>query len=164
VNCHSNIIFVLNIIGSLKNKGVEIKTMSKIKSKTLKHIIISQLIILFFFLAMTISNEALDLPHYVFGDSPTSFQQRIGEVVIELVVISVIMIAEIFLIKRFYQRIRVLEGFLPICANCKQIRNDDRWEQIEKYISDHSLAQFSHSICPDCMKKLYPELVDTKIE
>jgi hypothetical protein len=132
--------------------------MFKIKNKTLKHVVISQLTILFLFLSMTISNEVLDLPHYIFGDLPTSFQQRTGEVVIELVIITIIMIAEIFLIKKFYQRIRVLEGFLPICANCKQIRHEDRWEQIEKYISDHSLAQFSHSICPDCMKKLYPDV------
>jgi hypothetical protein len=134
--------------------------MFKIKSKTLKYVVISQLIILLVLLAMTISNEILDLPHYIFGDSPTSFPQRIGEVIIELVIISIIMIVEIFLVKKFYQRIRVLEGFLPICANCKQIRHDDRWEQIEKYISDHSLAQFSHSICPDCMKELYPEFCD----
>ena len=139
---------------------IETKTMFKTKSKTLKHVVISQLIILFLFLAMTISNEVLDLPHYIFGDSPTSFQQRTGEIVIELVIISIIVIVEIFLIKKFYQRIRMLEGFLPICSNCKQIRHDNRWEEIEKYISDHSLAQFSHSICPDCMKKLYPEFGD----
>ena len=131
--------------------------MFKIKSKTLKIIIISQLTILFVLFFMTISNEVLDLPHYIFGDTPTSFGQREGEIVIEFVIILVVMIAEIILIKKFYKRIRVLEGFLPICANCKQIRHDDRWEQIEKYISDHSLAQFTHSICPDCAKKLYPE-------
>ena len=131
--------------------------MFKIKSKTLKHVVLLQLVVLFLFLAMTLSNEVLDLPHYVFGDSPTSSQQRMGEVIIELSIISIIMIVEVFLIRKFYQRIRVLEGFLPICANCKQIRHEDRWEQIEKYIADHSLAQFSHSICPDCMKKIYPE-------
>lgn len=132
--------------------------MFKIKSKTVKHIIISQLAILLLLFFMTLSNEILDLPHYIFGDTTTSFQQRAGEVTIELIIILIIMIVEIIIMKKFVQRIRILEGFLPICANCKQIRNDDRWEQIEKYISDHSLAKFSHSICPDCVKKLYPEL------
>ena len=136
--------------------------MLKFKSKTLKLIIISQLAILFVLFFMTISNEVLDLPHYIFGDAPTSFQQRSGEVFIEIAIISIIVIAEVFLITKFYKRIRVLEGFLPICANCKQIRHDNRWEQIEKYIQEHSLAQFSHSICPDCLKKLYPNLYKNK--
>jgi hypothetical protein len=118
---------------------------------------ISQLTILFLFIAMTICNEIFDLPHLFFGDKPTSFEQRIGEVTIELAILTIIMIVEILLIKRLYQRIKILEGFLPICANCKKIRHEESWDQIEKYISDHSLAQFSHSICPDCMKKLYPE-------
>ena len=136
--------------------------MLKLKSKTLRLIIVSQLTILFVLFFMTISNEVLDLPHYIFGDAPTSFQQRSGEVFVEIAIITIIMIAEVFLISKFYKRIRVLEGFLPICANCKQIRHDNRWEQIEKYIEDHSLAQFSHSICPDCLKKLYPDLYKNK--
>ncbi|MFT5702405.1 MAG: PAS domain S-box-containing protein [Desulforhopalus sp.] len=56
--------------------------------------------------------------------------------------------------------IKVLRGFIPICASCKQIRDDKGyWSQVEKYISEHSKAQFSHSICPDCATKLYPEFV-----
>ena len=52
-----------------------------------------------------------------------------------------------------------LSGLLPICANCKKIR-DDRgyWQQLEMYIGDHSEATFSHSLCPECIKKLYPEM------
>ena len=58
-------------------------------------------------------------------------------------------------------KIRMLSGLLPICSSCKKIR-DDRgyWEQIEVYIKDHSEADFSHSICPECTEKLYPELKD----
>jgi PAS domain S-box-containing protein len=56
------------------------------------------------------------------------------------------------------EEIKTLKGILPICASCKKIRNDKGyWEQIEAYISDHSDAEFSHSICPDCIKKLYPD-------
>jgi hypothetical protein len=52
-----------------------------------------------------------------------------------------------------------LQGLFPICANCKNIRDDAGfWQKIEKYIQDHSDAKFSHSICPDCIKKLYPEM------
>jgi len=55
--------------------------------------------------------------------------------------------------------IKVLRGFLPICASCKKIRDDQgRWNQIESYISDRSEAKFSHGICPECAKTLYPEI------
>jgi ligand-binding sensor domain-containing protein len=55
-------------------------------------------------------------------------------------------------------QIKVLRGLLPICAQCKKIRNDEGlFIQIESYIREHSHAEFSHSICPDCMAKLYPE-------
>ncbi|NTW77429.1 MAG: PAS domain S-box protein [Syntrophaceae bacterium] len=56
-------------------------------------------------------------------------------------------------------KIKTLSGMLPICASCKKIRDDNGyWNQIESYIKDHSEAEFSHSICPDCAKRLYPEL------
>jgi len=55
-------------------------------------------------------------------------------------------------------QVRKLSGMLPICASCKKIRDDKGyWTQIEAYIRDHSEAEFSHGICPECMKKLYPE-------
>jgi hypothetical protein len=47
---------------------------------------------------------------------------------------------------------------VPICASCKKIRDDKGyWNQVEKYVSEHSEAKFSHGICPECLKKLYPE-------
>ncbi len=55
--------------------------------------------------------------------------------------------------------VKKLSGFLPICSSCKKIRDDEGyWNQIESYIRDHSEAEFSHSICPECVKKLYPDL------
>jgi hypothetical protein len=56
-------------------------------------------------------------------------------------------------------KVKLLSGFLPICASCKKIRDDKGyWNQIESYIRDHSEAEFSHGICPECAEKLYPEL------
>jgi hypothetical protein len=56
------------------------------------------------------------------------------------------------------EELKILRGYLPICAACKKIRNDaGYWTQIEAYIRDHSEANFTHSICPECSKKLYPE-------
>ena len=58
-----------------------------------------------------------------------------------------------------HDSIKTLEGLLPICANCKNIRDDDGyWQQVEVYIRNNSEAEFSHSICPTCARKLYPEL------
>jgi hypothetical protein len=55
--------------------------------------------------------------------------------------------------------VKTLAGLLPICSSCKKIRDDQGyWTQIESYIHKHSDAQFSHGICPDCAKKLYPEI------
>jgi len=59
--------------------------------------------------------------------------------------------------------IKALSGLLPICSNCKKIRNDDGyWEQVEVYVRDHSEAEFSHGICPECVKELYPEFKGKK--
>jgi hypothetical protein len=58
-------------------------------------------------------------------------------------------------------RVKTLSGLLPICSSCKKIR-DDRgyWTQVEGYITEHTQAQFSHGICPDCLTKLYPEYAE----
>ena len=54
--------------------------------------------------------------------------------------------------------VKLLSGLVPICASCKKIRDDQGyWTQIESYIQDRSDAKFSHSICPDCAQKLYPQ-------
>jgi CRP-like cAMP-binding protein len=54
---------------------------------------------------------------------------------------------------------KTLGSSLPICGSCKKIREDDgSWKQIEDYISDHSETEFSHGLCPECIKLLYPDL------
>lgn len=60
-------------------------------------------------------------------------------------------------------KVKLLSGYLPICASCKKIR-DDRgyWQEVESYINNHSEATFSHGICPDCIHKLYPEISENK--
>ncbi len=61
-------------------------------------------------------------------------------------------------IREALSKIKTLSGLLPICSSCKKIRNDrGYWEHIEIYIRDHSEADFTHGICPECAEKLYPE-------
>lgn len=58
-------------------------------------------------------------------------------------------------------QIKTLRGLLPICARCHKIRDDQQvWQRLEQYVVEHSDAKFSHSICPECAKSLYPELYD----
>ena len=66
-------------------------------------------------------------------------------------------------LKDALNEVKTLSGLLPICASCKKIRDDNGyWNQIEAYIGDRSEAEFSHSICPECFKKLYPEIAKEK--
>lgn len=58
-------------------------------------------------------------------------------------------------------QVKKLSGMLPICSSCKKIRDDSGyWRQVEEYVRDHSEAEFTHSICPDCLRRLYPEIAD----
>jgi PAS domain S-box-containing protein len=62
-------------------------------------------------------------------------------------------------LKAALSNIKVLRGLLPICAGCKKIRdNDGYWQQVEHYISAHTNADFTHALCDDCTKELYPEI------
>lgn len=57
--------------------------------------------------------------------------------------------------------VKTLQGILPICSYCQKIRNDDQvWDRMEKYLSDHTDVQLSHGVCPECMKKHYPKYCD----
>jgi DNA-binding response OmpR family regulator len=59
--------------------------------------------------------------------------------------------------------IKTLRGIVPICASCKKIRDDAGfWQQVDVYVRDHTEAEFSHGICPECMKKLYPDFTREK--
>ena len=61
--------------------------------------------------------------------------------------------------------IKVLRGIIPICAACKRIRSDTgAWQQVEVYIRDHSEAEFSHGICPECARRLYPEFIPDPLD
>lgn len=60
--------------------------------------------------------------------------------------------------ERARRELKQLHGIIPICSNCKKVRSDaGEWQQIERYVHDHSDAQFSHGICPSCVKVLYPD-------
>jgi hypothetical protein len=62
-------------------------------------------------------------------------------------------------LERAHREIKVLTGIIPICSNCKMIRDEQgNWHRIEDYLDDHSEAKLTHGICPDCVSRLYPNL------
>ncbi len=61
--------------------------------------------------------------------------------------------------------IKTLRGIIPICVSCKRIRDDQGfWQRVDVYVRDHSEAEFSHSYCPECARKLYPDYADEEDE
>ena len=68
-------------------------------------------------------------------------------------------------LEKAIEQVRQLSGLLPICASCKKIRDDKGyWNEVEGYLREHSEIEFTHSICPDCVRTLYPELENTEPE
>ncbi|MBT3289588.1 MAG: response regulator transcription factor [Victivallales bacterium] len=62
-------------------------------------------------------------------------------------------------LRQALDQVKTLRGIVPICANCKKIRDDQGyWNQVEVYVRDHTEARFTHGICPECIEVLYPEL------
>ncbi len=67
-------------------------------------------------------------------------------------------------LKKSLEQIKTIQGLLPICSHCKKIRNDDGyWQEVEAYFREHTDAVFSHGVCPDCFRKLYPEMDFEKV-
>ena len=101
------------------------------------------------------------------------FTERLEYIITSSVFVCIALIIPLWIITRDFSRlekttqrlqgaldsIKTLEGLLPMCANCKNIRDDDGyWQQVEVYIRQHSNAKLSHSICPECAHQLYPDL------
>ena len=63
-------------------------------------------------------------------------------------------------LKAAMEEIKTLRGLIPICSHCKKIRGDVGWTRIEDYIRAHSEAEFTHGICPDCIRKHFPEIAE----
>ena len=111
-----------------------------------------------FIVLLILLDELLDVPYYLFGAEQTPVNWT--ESVVEITVLSVVWLVIMFTTIRLLNKIRYLEGFLPVCASCKKIRDaNGSWSEMEVYIREHTDADFSHSICPECAERLYPELM-----
>jgi len=151
----------------------------KVKTEMKKRIYYLILLELFIVLILTLSWEFL-LEDTTFGainvkHAHEDLAERLEYIITSIVFVCIALIIPLGIIIRDFARlekttkrlqgaldnIKTLEGLLPMCANCKNIRDDDGyWQQVEVYIRQHSKAQFSHSICPKCAHQLYPGLFD----
>ena len=114
-------------------------------------IIAFALIILFLWL-----NEVIDIPFLLLGAqaTPSNWRESLFESVGIVIFGSVI----IGYTNKMFRRMKYLEGLLAVCASCKKIRDEKgNWHQIESYIRERSEVEFSHSICPECAERLYPD-------
>lgn len=79
----------------------------------------------------------------------------------DLDVVNASLASTILKLEKALSEVKTLRGLLPICSGCKKIRDDnDNWIQMEVYVRDRTGADFSHGICPDCLRALYPEFAD----
>ena len=106
-------------------------------------------------------DELCDIPYHFLGGQKTPVNWQ--ESLFESAAILLLGILAIRITHGVFQKMKYLEGILPVCASCKKIRDDkEGWQQIEEYIRDRSAVDFSHGICPDCARKLYPEWLAEK--
>lgn len=102
-------------------------------------------------------DELVDIPYFFLGarKTPINWQESLFES-------TCIFILGIFVLNmtiRTLKKLKHLEGFLPVCSFCKKIRVEKEWIQLEKYITEHSEAVFSHSLCPECTEEHYGDIL-----
>ncbi|MBW1848548.1 MAG: hypothetical protein JRJ27_15745 [Deltaproteobacteria bacterium] len=100
-------------------------------------------------------NELFDLPYRLLGAPPTPINYK--EAVFESVFIVCTLVLFMFISFRLGKHIKYLEGLTVICANCKKIRIQNEWIPIEKWLSGKTDVLFSHGVCNECIKELYPK-------
>ena len=125
------------------------------KSKMSSLIIVFEIIGCLIFIVFLWLNEWLDFSHMLFGApaTPYNYTENIVETVIVLILCFLMALAT----RKLLQRIRYLEGIIPICSYCKKVRVGSDWVPVDQYVRDHSSADFSHGLCPHCLEEFYGE-------
>lgn len=110
-----------------------------------------------FVIALSWLDEILDIPYVLLGGLATPINWR--ESIFESVIIAIVGALIIHHTYKLLVRVSYLESILPVCACCGRIRVDAKfWEGIEEFVQERSKTEFTHGICPDCIRKYYPEL------
>ena len=126
------------------------------KDSVSKRVVLYEVVAFLIIIAIIWLDEVLDIPNLLWGAPRTPINW--SESVFESAAIAVLAIVVIHITLKLFHRMKTLEGLLPICASCKKIKDGQgSWKQIETYVRDRSEAEFTHGICPDCARKLYPD-------
>jgi hypothetical protein len=103
------------------------------------------------------TSELIDIPYLFLGAESTPANWR--ESLLETLMILPLALTIIYCTRKVFSRMRYLEGLLPVCANCKKVRDEQgNWQPMETYIQSRSAARFSHGICPQCAHTQHPEI------
>lgn len=126
------------------------------KKDLTKSILLIEVIAFIIVIIMIWLDEIFDIPFFLGAvPTPVNWVESLFETIILIILaVSILWVTSIIL-----NRVRILEGFLNICCNCKRIKDENgEWRQMEDYLSKHSEVVFSHGLCKECAKKLYPEI------
>ena len=125
------------------------------KPTALEHIAFWQFLGFVLLLGLLWADQTLDFSEAIFGKSQTS-GSWLGAC---LITAGIIVIGFITVAHTYVQQKQMLQGFIRVCSYCKKVKiENNAWEQIEKYVMEHSHAEFSHGICPDCYRRVSDEL------
>lgn len=101
------------------------------------------------------ADEVIDLSTLWFGGEPRPFSFFRGC----MATAGVVVVAIVAIGNTYIQQKRIISGFLTVCADCRKVRvSEDVWENLDEFISEHSVALISHGLCPDCFRRMEKEL------
>ncbi len=124
------------------------------KKKITKRIILYELIGFIIVAVLLWTNEVFDIPRYLLGAARTPINWV--ESIIETIFVIILGIFIIYVSWRQLNRIKYLEGFVPLCSNCKKVGIDDnKWIPFEEFIEKYSEVEIGYGLCPECAQKLF---------
>ncbi len=106
---------------------------------------------------LTWLSEIYDIPHHLFGSPATPV--NIVEGLYESLLMLFFGASVVIFSHRAINRIKYIEGFMPVCSSCRKIGVDDDWFPIEEYLEKQTELDFSHGLCPECVEKYYTDIL-----
>jgi hypothetical protein len=130
----------------------------RLKLKSLSYVALWQFIGFFLLLCLVWVNETMDLPNLFFGIEHAELNIFRACVLSSAVILCAIIVVG----NTYIQQKHIIKGLLLVCSSCQKIKiNEEKWKDMDEYVTEHSLAAFSHGMCPECYQKLEAE-IDSK--
>lgn len=121
------------------------------KKSVVQHVVAYEVIGFALVTAFLWLDEILDLPHWLMGApaTPVNWRESFFESLLALMLGAVVVVVT----RQFLRRVKYLEGFLLFCAGCKRVRYHAQWIPIDVFVREHSEADITHGLCPDCLEQ-----------